>query len=414
MKIIVIIPTYNERVNIERLLPLLEEKVFPQIKNHEMGILIADDQSPDKTAEIVEKDMKKWKNITLLEGNKEGLGAAYVRAMHYAMEKLNAEAVIEFDADFQHDPDDIPRLIQAMDDGADYVIGSRYIPGGKIPPEWGLHRKMMSFFGSLFARIVLYHPNVHDLTSGYKLTKSEYLKKIDLDHLYSQYYAYKIHILHDVLKSGAKVKEVPIIFYERKEGSSKIAKKDLFDSFWVVIRLRLRDSLRIIKFLVVGGTGFIMQLLIQEMSIRLGVAAFIAVGISALISLFITHTDVASLTDGVGAGIGAEAAILSNFFFNNLWTFQDTNRLKENANIFKKLLKFNAASFFSIFIQFFSVWVAVKFIGPRVHLLGYIIPTRILILFPTIILLVIPFNYIVYNRFVWKTHHLKNGHTTKK
>ncbi len=270
MKIVVILPTYNEKVNIARLIPLLEEEIFPKVKNHEMYILVVDDNSPDGTADTVKDFMKKWKNIDLLQGRKNGLGDAYVRGMHYAMDKMNAQAVMEFDADFQHDPQDIPHLVKAMDDGADYVIGSRYIKGGEIPREWGLHRKIISRFGGLFAQIMLMRFDVHDMTSGYKLTRTSFLKNVDLDHLYSKYYAYKLHILHDVLKQGAKITEVPIIFYERKEGSSKITRKDLFDSFWVVIRLRLHDSARFIKFLFVGGTGFLVQLAMQEGSVRLG------------------------------------------------------------------------------------------------------------------------------------------------
>lgn len=385
MKIVIIIPTYNEKVNMEKMIPELEKEVIPQIKNHEVLILIADDQSPDGTGELVKEFMKKWQNIELLEGDKQGLGAAYVRAMKYAMEKMKAGAVIEFDADFQHDPKDIPRLVEAMDGGADYVIGSRYIPGGKIPPEWGFHRKIMSSFGSLFARIVLLHFPVHDLTSGYKLTKTEFLKKVDLDHLYSQYYAYKIHILHDVLKAGAKVKEVPIVFYERKEGSSKLEKKDLFDSFWVVIRLRMRDSARFLKFLVVGGTGFLIQIVMQELSAALHAPDWLAVG------------------------IGAEAAILSNFLINHFWTFSDTSKVK-NSSFLAKLVKFNLTSLGSIIIQVLAITGAEKLLGTRMHILSLTLPTRVVVLFPTIILLVIPLNYLIYNRIVWKTH-LKNNET---
>ena len=413
MKIVVIVPTYNERVNMQRFIPVLEEEVFPKIKKHEMSILVADDQSPDKTAELVKEFMKKWDNIELLEGDKQGLGAAYVRAMKHAMGKMDAEAVIEIDSDFQHDPQDIPRFIDAMDEGADCVIGSRYIPGGQIPPEWGLHRKFLSLFGGLFAKIVLLRFNVHDMTSGYKLTRTKFLKKVDLDDLYSQYYAYKIHILHDILKAGAKVQEVPIIFYERKEGSSKISKKDFFDSLLVVIRLRLRDSKRIVKFLMVGGTGFLVQLLVQELAIRTGFALFIAHGVNVLLSVFANHADISSFSQGIGAGIGAEAAILSNFLINNGWTFHDTKHIKQSSHFFHKLLKFNSASFFSIFIQFFSVWLAVKILGNTIYLYQFGIPTRIAVLFPTIILLVIPFNYFVYNRFIWKTQYLKHEKDTE-
>ena len=384
MKIVIILPTYNERVNIEKMIPLLAEEILPKVKNHTLQILVVDDNSPDGTGELVKTFMEKWKHIELLTGKKHGLGAAYVRGMRYAMNEMHADAVMEFDADFQHDPHDIPRLIQAMDKGADYVIGSRYVPGGAIPKEWGIHRKIISKFGGLFAQVMLWTWNVHDMTSGYKLTKTSYLKKVDLDHLYSHYYAYKLHILRDVLLQGAKVVEVPIIFYERKKGSSKITRKDLFDSFWVVIRLRFRDSLRFIKFLVVGGSGFILQYIITYFSILLGAEQFVA------------------------AMIGGEAAILSNFFFNNVWTFKDTGKVKQHGSILSRLIKFNLASLFSIFVQGFVVWIAVNWLGEYVQILGHPVHTSLVILFPTIIFIVLPMNYLIYNKIVWKTQYLEH------
>lgn len=383
MKIVVILPTYNEAENVKKLIPLLIEEIFPKIKNHEIKLLVVDDDSPDGTSRIVRGFMEKWNNIELLNGTKNGLGAAYVKGMHYAMDNMKADAVMEFDSDFQHDPQDIPRLIQAMDKGADYVIGSRYVPGGEIPREWGIHRKLISRFGGLFAQIMLLHFNVHDMTSGYKLTKSSFLKNVDLDHLYSKYYAYKIHILHDVLKQGAKVTEVPIIFYERKEGSSKITRKDLFDSFWVVIRLRLRDSKRFIKFLIVGGTGFVVQLGMTYLSILLGLPQHIA------------------------AMIGGETAIVSNFLINNVWTFSDTKSVKEKGNFWIRLIKFNFTSLASIGIQGLVVYIAVKILGENLVFFNRAIPTSIVILIPTILLLVVPLNYLIYNKIIWKTQKLK-------
>lgn len=404
MKIVVILPTYNERVNIQKLIPVLEEEVFPKIKNHDMHILVADDSSPDGTQEEVKKFMQKWDNIELLLGDKEGLGAAYVRGMRYAMDKMKGEAVIEFDSDFQHDPNDIPGLIAAMDNGADYVIGSRYVKGGAIPKEWGLHRKIISRLGGLFAQIVLWTWSVHDMTSGFKLTKTSFLKKVDLDHLYSKYYAYKLHILHDVILQKPAIKEVPIIFYERKEGSSKITRKDLFDSFWVVLRLRVRDSSRAIKFLVVGGTGFVVQVITQEATIRLGVSLFFT---NILVNYNVVK-DIVSVSHAIGAGFGAEFAIISNFLLNNFWTFNDARKLKEKSNFFVRAIKFNLASLGAIFIQSAAVFAAEKTIGERIMLFSHPFPTRIIVLFPTIILLVIPLNYFIYNVLIWKTQYLKN------
>lgn len=369
MKIVVIIPTYNERENIEKMIPLLENDIFPQIKHHKMYILVADDESPDKTGEVVKKYMKKWQNVDLLIGPKEGLGAAYVRAMRYAMNIMKADAVIEFDADFQHDPKGIIDLVQAMDEGYDYVIGSRYIKGGEIPREWGLHRKLMSFFGSLFARIVLFTPQIHDMTSGFKLTKSEYLSRVDLEHLYSKYYAYKIQILFEVVKLGAKVKEIPIIFYERTAGSSKISRKDLFDSFYVVVRLRLRESKKFIKFLIVGGFGFIVN----------------ATTLRILVESFQWHPAQANL-------VGAALAIFSNYNFNNAWTFKE-RRVRTIPMYFLKMLQFYATSSFGVvFIQTGTIFLGTHFLSRRYYFIYFLVGTFFLLIW----------NFTIYSKFIWR------------
>lgn len=386
MKIVIISPTYNEHDNISKMIPLLEEEILPKIKHHDVRILVVDDKSPDGTADVVKSFMEKWKNIELLSGEKKGLGAAYVRGMRHAMDEMKADAVMEFDSDFQHNPHDIPRLIEAMDDGADYVIGSRYIEGGSIPKAWGLDRKFLSVFGSLFTRVVWLNFSIHDMTSGFKLTKTSYLKKVDLDHLLSYQFAYKMHILHDVVKLGAKVKEVPISFLEREKGTSKISKKDQFDSFYVVLRLALYDRKRFIKFLFVGGTGFIVQFIVTSVAIRLGLehAQFIA------------------------TMLGAESAIISNFILNNRWTFKDTKSVKQQGGFFRRLVKFNVASLFSIGLQTLVSYLAVLFFGESVIILGHSVHTSLVILFPTIIFIVLPMNYIIYNKVIWKTQYLKH------
>ncbi|MEK7570997.1 MAG: glycosyltransferase [Patescibacteria group bacterium] len=385
MKIVIILPTYNERENIRKMIPLLQQEILPTIKNHQVSLLIVDDTSPDGTADEVKAFMHKWHTIKLLSGTKQGLGAAYVRGMQYAMKEMQADAVMEFDADFQHDPYDIPRLISAMDKGADCVIGSRYIAGGSIPKEWGFDRKFLSVVGNWVARVVWFNFTVHDVTSGFKLTKSSYLRKIDLDNLLSHTFAYKMQILHDILQLKAKVVEVPIVFKERGEGKSKISTSDQFESLYVVLRLGIYDHKRFFKFLVTGGTGFFLQMVTTAVSIQLGAEQFIA------------------------AMIGGEVAILSNFLINNTWTFGDTKHIKEQGHFFNRLIKFNVASLASIFTQGGVVYLAVNFLGSHQYLFGYDVPTSLIILVPTIILIIIPMNYFIYNYIIWKTQHLKNN-----
>ncbi|MDP3935123.1 MAG: polyprenol monophosphomannose synthase [Candidatus Giovannonibacteria bacterium] len=241
MKIIVIIPTYNEKENVGRLLENIAGKIFKEISNHQMGILIVDGASPDGTAGIVKAKSAIYPNINLIEEKeKRGIGSAYIAGMKCAIEKLGADVVIEFDGDWQHDPNDIKRLVAEFDNGYDYVIGSRYVPGGSIPTEWALWRKFLSRFGGLTAKIVLGLP-VNDATSGLKLSRvKNFAERLPLDEnkVLSKYYAYKIQFLYEMLKMGAKTKEIPIQFLERQGGSSKSTLKDIFDSLRVVLILR--------------------------------------------------------------------------------------------------------------------------------------------------------------------------------
>ncbi len=168
--------------------------------------LPSDGSSDDGTGDIVRKNIEKYKNLHILEDKKQGLGWAYIRGMKHAMSKLNADAVMEMDADFQHPPEFVKPMVEAYLDGADYVIGSRYIPGGSIPKEWAFFRKAVSFFGNLFIRIVLLKPKIHDLTTGFRLTKVKgVLDKIDLDNLMEpQRFAFKVDLLYQSIKNAKK------------------------------------------------------------------------------------------------------------------------------------------------------------------------------------------------------------------
>lgn len=401
MKIVIIIPTYNEAKNIGKMLDVLVKEEIPQIKKHKVEVLVVDSHSPDQTAKIVYEKMKNYQEVHLLETDKGGLGADYVKGMKYAMQKMNADAVLEFDADFQHDPKDIKHLIKGMDEtGADQVIGSRYVAGGGIPKAWGVSRKAMSFFGGLFARVVLLI-NVRDFTSGFKLTKTDYLKKIDLDHLLSKSYAYKLHITHDMARMGAKIVEVPIIFYERKEGMSKISRKDLIDSFMVVARLRLRDSKRFVKFGIVGFVGYTIN--------ALGLKFFAQSDLTSSLAGTFSHLDnypglgVAAEPSAWAGAFGAELAIMSNFLFNNFWTFA-AKRITNPIKFVIKFLQFNLSSIAAVIVQFIVIGAAVKIFGDTEKV-------RQFALVGAIIFIIVPLNYTIYNVFIWKTWKLPRRFT---
>ena len=241
MRVVIIIPTYNEAGSTPKMVDALS-KVLPTITNHEVLVLYVDDTSPDGTGEIVKKLClaHSWLRL-LVNPTKGGLGMAYAVGMMHAMKELKADFVMEFDADFQHPPTDIPRMIAAIDGGeADYVIGSRYIPGGSIPPEWGLHRKILSVVGNLVARVCLFLPHLHDVTGGFKLSRTKgFLDRFDFNALLSRSFAYKIHILYFMVRMGARIKEVPFHFSPRDAGESKIISNEMFETLRVIWRLRL-------------------------------------------------------------------------------------------------------------------------------------------------------------------------------
>lgn len=246
MRIIVIIPTYNERESISKLIDVLEEE-FKLIKNHQCGILVVDGNSPDGTAKAVRDKAELYKNINLIvEKEKRGLGMAYITGINHAIKQLKADAIIEFDGDFQHDPKDIKRLIAELDNGYDYVIGSRYVPGGEVPKKWAFYRKFLSRFGGLFAKIMLNLPT-NDNTSGLKLSRvKNFAERLPLDEnkILSKRHAYKIHLLYEMIKLGAKTKEIPIKFLYREKGQSKSTLEDIKESLRVVLKLwskRLRN-----------------------------------------------------------------------------------------------------------------------------------------------------------------------------
>ncbi len=236
-RIVIVMPTYNEADNIGKMADALFKEVFPKIKGHEMFLLVVDGHSPDGTWKIVTERSKKYPNLVLLdEGKKGGLGQAYINGFDYALKNLHAAAVMEMDADFQHDPNDIPRFLREFDEGFDYIIGSRYIPGGAIPGEWTLDRKFLSIVGNLIYKFGLLMFDIHDFTTGYRLARVKgFLDSIDYPRVFTRSsYTYKTRLLYEMKKRGAKVKEIPIKFALRSVGDSKMTTNNIVDSLKII------------------------------------------------------------------------------------------------------------------------------------------------------------------------------------
>lgn len=371
MKAIIIIPTYNEKDNIENTINDLEA-VFKKVpQGFEPHILIVDDSSPDGTADIVRKLLKKYSSLHLfVNKEKKGLGAAYIKGFKYAMDKLGADLVFEFDADGSHQPKYIPGMLKEISKGADVVIGSRYVPGGRMPKDWGLNRKLISFFGNLMCQTILFTFQYKDMTSGYRVSKTKFLKKIDLDNLLSKQFAYKIHLYYALHRLGAKIVEHPIEFIDRTKGKTKFPKNNIIDSMRVIFTLRLRESRKFLQVCVVGFIGSIVQFSIFNF-LRL------------------------RMLPEYANAVAVEFAVITNFIINNIWTFKEEkiyfNQLKR---LVFKFLQFNLVSLGSILIQFIVMKIGVSILGRSLLLENILVMVGILI--------GLIWNYTMYTRLIWK------------
>jgi dolichol-phosphate mannosyltransferase len=228
-KAVVCLPTYNELENLEPMLRALGEK--------DVRVLVIDDSSPDGTGELADRLAQELDYVDVLHREtKEGLGPAYLAGFRRALSD-GAELVLEMDCDFSHDPNDVPRLLAAVEGGADLALGSRYVPGGGVR-NWGLVRRVISAGGSLYARVLL-GVKVRDLTGGFKCYRRGVLEAIDLDAIETKGYAFQIETTYRVLRAGFEVVEVPITFADREVGGSKMSKAIVAEAIWKVPGLRL-------------------------------------------------------------------------------------------------------------------------------------------------------------------------------
>ncbi|MDP2637736.1 MAG: glycosyltransferase [Candidatus Levybacteria bacterium] len=372
MKIVIIPVTYNEKGNIERLIAILEEEVFPKIKNHEMYILVADDNSPDGTGDEVRKLMRKWKNLHISTGPKNGLGAAYIRGMTYAVEKLNADLLFEIDADLQHDPYKIPEFIKKIEDGYDMVVGNRYSDGGSIPENWPMARKVFSVVANIFVKTVFTKFSIHDWTGGYRALRREvFLKEKSKLNNYKGY-IFQISFLHKAIRDGFKIGEVPFHFSDRTLGNSKIAPFGyIMDVIKYVVFSRVKELVfgKFGKFLVVGGIGFTIN----------------ALTLRTLVEYLDWHPASANL-------VGGAFAIFSNYNLNNLWTFND-RRATNTFSYFLKLIGFYLSSGLGVvFVQTGTIFVLTYLFGIENYFIYFLIGTFFLLIW----------NFTMYSKVIWR------------
>lgn len=230
MKPIIVIPTFNERENITRLIPALFALQIPNLE-----VVVVDDNSPDETADMAQKFREQYPVYVIKRQRKLGIGTAYVDGFKKSL-ALGADIIFEMDADFSHDPTDVPRLIETISKGADLAIGSRRITGGKFV-GWGAYRYVTSWTAMTLARIIL-GLKTKDVTAGFRAFRRQALEKVLERNIGSNGYAFQEEILYRTEKNGFTVVEIPVTFVNRVSGKSKLSGKDIWEFFKVMWRLR--------------------------------------------------------------------------------------------------------------------------------------------------------------------------------
>jgi dolichol-phosphate mannosyltransferase len=235
MKPLVVLPTFNEAENIVEVLDLVRAAA------PEADVLVVDDGSPDGTAALAERWGESHGGVQVMRrAGKQGLGSAYRAGFRHGMER-GYGILIEMDSDLQHDPAMLPALIHAVQDGADLAIGSRYVPGGRVP-DWKWSRRMISQGGNLYAALVL-GMSVRDSTAGFRAYDTDAMRRIDLDAVKADGYGFQIEMAYAVTRDGGRVVEVPITFGDRQRGTSKMSGRIVFEALVLVTWWGIRDRI---------------------------------------------------------------------------------------------------------------------------------------------------------------------------
>ncbi len=363
-KVVILCPTYNEKGFIADLIDSifsLQEKV----PLWELNLLIIDSHSKDGTIDIVKKLQKKYSHLYLLETEKEGLGKAYLKGFKYCEEKLNPFLIMEIDGDGQHDPNKIPEFLKEIEKGADFVVGTRYSKGGSIPKNWGLHRKVLSIGANMTIKLGFMKLGITEWTNGYRAIKFWLVKKA-FNHLknYSGY-VFQVAFMDFAIKNNAVMAEIPVDFKERHSGVSKINAFQYSSQTFLYVFTHSP----FIKYVLVGLSGFAVDFGISYIGIeKVKMAVWVATVISS------------------------EMAIVSNFLLNNYWSFAH-KKLKGVNNFILSFLKFNLVSSGSVLIQAGGIQGLALLFGKK---FWYIYKVLI------IAFVIIPYSYILYNKFIWK------------
>ncbi|MGV7223150.1 MAG: glycosyltransferase [Nitrospinales bacterium] len=329
----IVLPTYNEADNISVIIP----KIFKQqkrIESHELHVLVVDDNSPDGTRYVVEDLIPNYPGLHLITGPKQGLGEAYKRGMAWAIDNINPDLIFEMDADLQHDPDLIPLFITLTSYGFSLVIGSRFAPGGSTP-DFSFRRRLISRIGNWLIRFLGGIPRITDCTSGYRCIKAELIRKCDLSYLSTRGYSFQSSLLCELIRNGARVVEIPIIFLDRKIGESKLSLRDQIEFLLNIPRLRFNQKRQFAEYCIIGTIGVLVNM-----------------------GFYTAFTRLSGFTMEVASPFAIELSILTSFTLIYLWLGHSTY-----GSLSKKLLQFHLMGSGGAVINYATLLVLVKTFG---------------------------------------------------
>lgn len=382
MKVVNLITTYNEKENVGPMVEALDE-IAKECPKYEFVTLIVDSHSPDGTGNLVREMAKKRKNLHLLE-TPRGLGISLIQGYQYAMKELKADVVIPNDVDFQWDPYLIPQMLKKIEEGFDVVVASRHVEGGR--DNFSAFRKLTHFVSNtLFNYYWAGIREVKDLAGNFKAIRVKgVLDKVNLEKLNVRGFVIQSTMIYELSKTGAKFVEVPAVFKDRRAGISKVGMntqfiKDILETVKNATRIRFERSPwmpKFLKFGIVGGIGFIVNV----------------VGAWFFKKLLLRPNSNISFLNGFCNALAAEISIISNFVWNNIWTFSK-EKITSVEQIVPKFLTFNLSSVATgILIPSAVISLMTALWGDRLFLYQVI----------AIFGLTVPLNWLVYNTIIWK------------
>ena len=362
MRLVVNIPTYNEEDNIADVIKnvLKSSKSMPKLDVH---VLISDSHSPDKTAEIVKEISKTNQKVHYLDVKERGLGIGIVKGHRYAVDKLKADILAQMDGDMSHDPSTLPEMVQFIEAGYDLVVGSRLMKEGKNLLGW--HRRLFTRGSAFYCKLAWGTFSISEYTNSYRVFTKKLFENVNFAKVpwRSKTYIIQPAFLYAALLAGAKVKEVPITFRDRKKGYSKAKIVSYtFDVLKFGIKVRIERSKTFIKFLSVGTLTYFVNAILLGLLYRGNIYSMKVLPNAILSFIPVSHPSTKILfiyLDRlfVSSLISIEASIIINFFFHDSWTFRHRNR--EGSKL-KRFLKFNLSSVGSPIIQLASILTFVQ------------------------------------------------------